>query len=309
MKVKKIFIVILTLLILGFMYTVLDLYKKYDIDDIKVNNGDSIYMIYKRNNIKYTIIDKIIYKFLDSKSISSGIYETRGKITKLNFIKTILNEKPKVIKLVIPEGSTTDQIFLNIEKFKIATKQEILEILKDYDFYYKHSENFEGYFYPATYEFNSNVTAKEIIDKILNEFLNNFPPSKYKDKDSFYNNLILASIVERETQDENEVEKVAGVFKHRLSINKRLESDATLRYVLPNQKQALKKELQTNMSKYNTYRHAGLTPTPISNPSKLTILKTMNAKIDENLYFFARNGKIYYSKTHEEHLRKRNSEN
>lgn len=307
MKIKKIFIAILIIFILVFMYIFLNLFKKYDIGNIKVENGDSIYMIYEKNNIDYTILDKIIYKFVDSRSISSGLYENDKKITKIEIIKKLLNEKPKIIKFVIPEGATTNQIFDKIEKLKIATKEEIMEALRNYDFYYKHSENFEGYFYPATYEFNSNVEIKEMLDKILGEFLKNFPPSKYKDKDAFYNNLILASIVERETQNEDEKEKIAGVFKHRLKINKRLESDATLRYVLPDQKQATKKELQSNMSKYNTYRHSGLTPTPISNPAKSTIIKTMNAKVDENLYFFAKNGKIYYSKTHDEHLRKRNS--
>ena len=69
---------------------------------------------------------------------------------------------------------------------------------------------------------------------------------------------------------------------------------------------AYKKELENNESLYNTYKHKGLPPTPICNPDKDTIEITINAPESEYLFFFMSGGKTYYSKTHEEHLRKRN---
>lgn len=83
----------------------------------------------------------------------------------------------------------------------------------------------------------------------------------------------------------------------------RLESDATLKYELG--RQAYRKELLTDMSPYNSYKHKGLPPTPVSNPSKETFDAVVNAEITGDLFFFTYKGGTYYSKTHDEHLKKR----
>lgn len=307
--IKKIVSFIVIIFLCFSLFVVYDYsIKKYEINNISVEKGDNIQKILKKENISYYKYEKFFITKYKDKNIYTGNYEINKTLTKKELIDEIYNKKPKNIFLTIPEGMTNEKVFKRIEALGLSTQKEIEKVLENYDFYYTHSKNFEGYFYPATYEFTNDVTAKEIVDKILNEFLKQFPVEKYKDKDKFYNNLILSSIVELETQNKDEVENVAGVFKHRLRIDKRLESDATLRYVLEDNKRASYTDLKNNMSLYNTYRHKGLTPTPVCNPSKHTILTTMNAKENENLYFFARDGKIYYSKTHQEHLNKRNSE-
>lgn len=174
--------------------------------------------------------------------------------------------------------------------------------MKKYNFYYKHNEVFEGYFYPETYYFSKDETPKEILDKIFKEFLDKYPIKNY-DRDIFYNQLILASIIEKEAFHNEDKRKISAVFNNRLKLNMLLQSDATLKYAL--NRDVYKKDLMTSTSAYNTYKYKGLTPSPISNPSNESIMAAINPENSDNLYFFMYNKKTYYSKTHDEHLKKR----
>ena len=191
-----------------------------------------------------------------------------------------------------------------MEALELGTKEEIDKVLSKVDFPYPHeNNNFEGYFYPETYIFPENVTTKQVIQTILAEFLKKFPPEKYPDKQKFYDNLKMASIVEAEVPDAADKPKVAGIFLKRLEIDMKLESDATLKYELG--RQASRNELKSQNTPYNSYKVKGLPPTPIGNPPIETFKAVLNAEKTDNLFFFTYKGKTYYSKTHEEHLKKR----
>ena len=191
-----------------------------------------------------------------------------------------------------------------MEALELGTKEEIDKVLSEVDFPYPHeNNNFEGYFYPETYIFPENVTTKQVIQTILAEFLKKFPPEKYPDKQKFYDNLKMASIVEAEVPDAVDKPKVAGIFLKRLEIDMKLESDATLKYELG--RQASRNELKSQNTPYNSYKVKGLPPTPIGNPPIETFKAVLNAEKTDNLFFFTYKGKTYYSKTHEEHLKKR----
>jgi len=153
------------------------------------------------------------------------------------------------------------------------------------------------------YIFSENVTTKQVIRTILDEFLKKFPPEKYPDKKKFYDDLKLASIVEAEVPDEADKPKVAGIFLKRLEIGMKLESDATLKYELG--RQATRNDLKLQNTAYNSYKVKGLPPTPIGNPPIETFKAVLNAEKTDDLFFFTYKGKTYYSKTHEEHLKKR----
>ncbi|HBG22533.1 MAG TPA: endolytic transglycosylase MltG, partial [Peptococcaceae bacterium] len=78
--------------------------------------------------------------------------------------------------------------------------------------------------------------------------------------------VTLASIVEREAKLEEERSRIAAVFLNRLNEEKRLESCATVQYILGKQKEELTNKDLQNPSPYNTYLHMGLPPGPIANP-------------------------------------------
>ena len=279
--------------------------REYSNVNINVKKGTSFTQIYKDLKLKYGIIDKIYLKLNGGNiKLKVGTYKFNGKLSKYEIIKKMKNSETNGVKLTIPEGFTSKQVFSRMESLELGTSEEINKVLSEIDFPYPHeNNNFEGYFYPETYIFSENVTTKQVIQTILAEFLKKFPPEKYPDKQKFYDDLKMASIVEAEVPDAVDKPKVAGIFLKRLEIGMRLESDATLKYELG--RQASRNELKSQDTPYNSYKVKGLPPTPIGNPPIETFKAVLNAEKTDNLFFFTYKGKTYYSKTHEEHLKKR----
>ena len=250
-------------------------------------------------------MDKIYLKTLgEDFKLKVGTYKFNGKLSKYEVLKKLKNKESNGIRVTIPEGFTKKQVYERLEALGLGSEEDINKALSEIDFPYPHeNNNFEGYFYPETYIFNEGVTTKQVLTTILNEFLKKFPPEKYPDKQKFYDQLKLASIVEAEVSDQVDKPKVAGIFIKRLEIGMKLESDATLKYELG--RQALRGELKTKETPYNSYKVKGLPPTPIGNPPVETFKAVENAEVTDDLFFFTHKGKTYYSKTHEEHLKKR----
>ena len=104
--------------------------------------------------------------------------------------------------------------------------------------------------------------------------------------------VILASIVEKETGLERERGKVAAVFLNRLRKGMRLQADPTVIYGLtggaaPLGRPLSRSDLRDTANPYNSYRHAGLPPTPICNPGLASLQAVLNPAEGDWLYFVA----------------------
>jgi UPF0755 protein len=100
---------------------------------------------------------------------------------------------------------------------------------------------------------------------------------------------------------------VSGIFQNRLAIGMALQADASIEYTLDVPLNELKEgELAQNLreldSPYNTYKNAGLPPTPISNPG-LTAIKAVLEPIPSEYFYYLTDaeGNFYYAKTLKEH--------
>lgn len=299
------FNVVISIMILILLFTLYNFFgvkREYKNLNVNVKKGMNFSQIYKELNLDYGLLDRIYLR--KGSKLKIGTYKFDGKFSKYEIVKKIKSSEINGIRLTIPEGFTKKQVYERMDALGLGNAEEIDNALKEIDFPYPHeNNNFEGYFYPETYIFSENVTTKYVLSTILNQFLKKFPPENYPDKNKFYDNLKLASIVEAEVPDKVDKPKVAGIFLKRLEIGMRLESDATLKYELG--KQATRDDLKTNTSVYNSYKVKGLPPTPIGNPPIETVKAVENAEITNNLFFFTYKGKTYYSETHDEHLKKR----
>ena len=305
LRIVYVVIFLILFMCLALFYNFFAARKEYKNVNINVKKGTTFTQIYEDLKLNYGIIDRIYLKLNGGNiKLKVGTYKFNGKFSKYEIIKKIKNSETNGVKLTIPEGFTSKQLFARMEALELGTTEEINKALSEVDFPYPHeNNNFEGYFYPETYIFSENVTTKQVIQTILAEFLKKFPPEKYPDKQKFNDTLKLASIVEAEVPDAVDKPKVAGIFLKRLEIGMRLESDATLKYELG--RQATRNELKQQNTQYNSYKVKGLPPTPIGNPPIETFKAVLNAEKTDNLFFFTHKGKTYYSKTHEEHLQKR----
>ena len=100
--------------------------------------------------------------------------------------------------------------------------------------------------------------------------------------------IILASIVEEETNNNQEKPLIASVYLNRLRRGMPLQADPTVKYAVGDF--TLRRILNTHLaveSPFNTYLHAGLPPAPICLPSAASVDAVLNAPETQYLYFCA----------------------
>jgi UPF0755 protein len=120
-----------------------------------------------------------------------------------------------------------------------------------------------------------------------------------------YQALIVASLVEEEAGVPGDFPKVARVVYNRLEAGMPLQFDSTLNYVLAQRKLHLTFEDIRTPSRYNTYLHAGLPPTPISNPGLRALRAALEPAPGDWLYFVAidKKGHSAFTASYSEFLR------
>ena len=151
------------------------------------------------------------------------------------------------------------------------------------------TRSLEGFLYPATYELNVRAPARDLVERQLAAFRDNFATVNLerarRGKLTAYDVLIIASMVEREAQLAKERPLIAAVIYNRLKDGTPLGIDATTRYALNKPSGALlQSELEID-SPYNTRRRAGLPPTPIGNPG-LSSMRAAAAPADVKFRYF-----------------------
>ena len=117
--------------------------------------------------------------------------------------------------------------------------------------------------------------------------------------------VVLASIIEKETARASERRLVAAVYSNRLKRGLPLQADPTTIYPVtkgrPLGRRILRSELQSD-DPYNTYRHNGLPPGPITNPGKASIHAALDPAPSNALYFVAQgDGSSAFADTLEQH--------
>ncbi len=169
-------------------------------------------------------------------------------------------------------------------------------------------DNPEGMLFPDTYFYTAGTTDVELLQRsrqqleaVLSEqWENRLGALPYEDS---YDALILASIIEKESAATSERGDIAGVFIRRLERGMRLQSDPTVIYGMGSQFNGdlTRADLQAE-TPYNTYRIAGLPPTPIALAGLESIRASLNPVESDYLYFVATgDGGHYFSSTLEEH--------
>lgn len=164
----------------------------------------------------------------------------------------------------------------------------------------------EGYIMGYAQKFSVDATPTDIVRTAI-EGLNSYAQAKQLKTAfqahglSFYEGLILASIVQKEVSRSEDMPHVAQVFYSRLQKGMPLGSDVTFIYGARLQGVAPSTDLD---SPYNTRIHKGLPPTPIANPGKDALYAVAHPSKTNDLFFVAGDdGVTYFSKTNQEHER------
>jgi uncharacterized YceG family protein len=155
----------------------------------------------------------------------------------------------------------------------------------------KGTKTAEGFMFPATYTVVQGGPVKELVDKQLAAYRENFAKVDMayakRRKLTRYDVLIIASLVEREAQLDKERPLIASVIYNRLAAGNTLGIDATIRYELNMWNRPLRVSELERDTPYNTRTRRGLPPTPIGNPG-LKSLQAAAHPARTDYFFFVR---------------------
>ena len=256
--------------------------------------------IIRKNNYTFRILIKLM-KLEDQ--LKYGEYDLSPSMNMLQILDKLVKGEVIVYKVTIPEGYTSIKIAELLETKEITNKEAFLELIEDKE------KSPEGYLFPETYEVPKKYGAENMIKVMLSNFNrvateNNFTEKSEEIGFSLDEIIILASIIEKEAKFNDEKNKVSSVFHNRLKTGMKLQSCATIQYILGTPKEKLdENDLKIN-SPYNTYLYKGLPPGPICNPGLDSIMAALEPEEEDYLYFvLGENGRHIFSKTYQEHLK------
>ena len=245
------------------------------------------------------IINSVAFKFyslvFNYKTVHSGCYEIEKGLSVGRLVHKLAKGRQTPIKLVLGKSRTKEEFAETIDNELAFSKKELLSKMNDNEFlksFGVDSITVLSLFIPNTYEVYWNITIDDFFKRMSVEQDRFWRKREDKLKAIGYNKfevLTIASIVEEETNMNDEKPIVAAVYINRLKKGMPLQADPTIKFALGDFtiKRIVGKMLGVE-SPYNTYRNLGLPPAPICIPSIASIDAVLNYEKNDYLFFCAR---------------------
>jgi UPF0755 protein len=248
-------------------------------------------------------------------SVQPGTYAFKRGIAWSVILDDLSGGKVLTARLVIPEAWDLRGIAPRIATVTGLDEDSIMFVMTDTAVARRlgtPGPTLEGYLYPATYTFPVAAPLDTILAQMVTAYQRIWTAERRARADSMGLNerevVTLASIIEKEARQRDEMPTISAVYHNRLRRGQRLEADPTVQYALgEHQERLLYAHIDSVADNpYNTYRHAGLPPGPIGSPSALGIDAALAPADVNDLYFVARpDGSHVFTRTFAEHTRAR----
>jgi UPF0755 protein len=207
------------------------------------------------------------------------------------------------------EGWTSWEMAEHLESLGLTTRDSFMDCLVDciFEADFLTVDGLEGYLYPDTYFVDPNAYSDQsFIQRLLTTFESKLSNEDWEAIETSDRTLeeviIMASIVEREERNPDEMPTVAGVLWSRYDSDHWIGADATVLYALGRTSGGLTGTDLDNDSPYNTRKFRGLPPGPISNPGLASIRAAIYPEETDYFYYLHdAEGNIHYGRTLEEH--------
>ena len=215
------------------------------------------------------------------KHVRPGSYIVEAQQRELALVRKLRNGQQDPIRLTIGKFRTPGQL-----------NQYLNKKLMHNDF----NVTLDSFYLirPNTYEFYWTVTPEQFMQRMEKEYDTYWAKTDlkvlkdFKDIKDPKDLIVLASIVEEETNNNQEKPLIASVYLNRLRKGMPLQADPTVKYAVGDftLRRILNKHL-VEESPFNTYLHIGLPPAPICLPSASSVDAVLNAPQTNYLYFCA----------------------
>jgi UPF0755 protein len=248
----------------------------------------------------------------DALRLKAGEYRFEQPLSAIDVIGKIARGDVFVVAITFPEGLTIAEMAKVFESNNFGTAESFVEaandvsVVKELD---PTATDLEGYLFPNTYTLPRKSNAAALVRMMVAQFEREMTPemrSAAAARGLTLRELVtLASIVEKETGQDEERPLVASVYSNRLKLGMGLQCDPTVIYALMRVGRYtgnLRRDDLAFDSPYNTYRYRGLPPGPIASPGRSSLQAAVRPAESEFLYFVSRNdGTHVFARTLREH--------
>ncbi len=293
---------------------------------VTIEKEDTLYNLLhtlkEQGKIRNTTLIKIYIKLnnIDG-NIKPGTYEISTKENLAAFLEIISrgNEKDNVVRVTVPEGFDVEKIARTLEENGLVSYEDFINAVKSYplpEYISSSSEkryNLEGFLFPDTYEFKKDASPEDII-RVMLKRLEDVLQEITKDQniqvpqEEIERYIIIASMIEKEAKNTEEMSTIASVINNRLEISMRLQIDATVIYALGEHKEILTYDDLEVSSPFNTYKIHTLPVGPIASPGREAIRAALSPEDTDYIYYLynPEEGKHYFTSDYNDFLQKKN---
>ena len=298
--VDRIEYITLLVILSSIYYLSIPLPLKRNITISSSNPKDVIYKLQK-DGYPVGILDIFLLNYLGE--IKKGrVYLGRDN-NRLEILKIIASKEGRYKKITLIPGETTT-IFLeqladdmNLSKIKLYTA------FNRFCRYKEASIIADSYNIPINYSEESIIkllcrSSEKVYKKISLKYYGYYNPNEWRDI------LTIASIIQKEAANTQEMPKISSVIRNRLKKGMRLQMDGTLNYGIYSHTKVTPERIRSDKTTYNTYKHKGLPSMPVCNVSKSAIEAAINPSKTNYLYFIKKDATHHnFATTYKQHLK------
>lgn len=258
-----------------------------------------------KNNLDINSLDKFLLILFGSPQ--SGWIEIKpsyndGSTSKGSFLYQLTNSKAALKELTLIPGETM-YFFINYINETLGLDKQAL-----WDAYNEFAEYPEGVIYPDTYKVPLDIGPRYLMSYLTSLSMKQHRKNAIKilgryDEKQWFNYVTIASIVQKESANKEEMPIVAAVIYNRLKAKMPLQMDGSLNYGEFSHTRVTPERIRNDKSVYNTYKYKGIPPYPVGSVSIDSIIATIKpANVD--YLFFVKNssGTHSFSNSYKQHL-------
>ncbi len=242
----------------------------------------------------------------DAGSIQPGTYQLKKEMKASEALNLLLDPASRIsITVQLREGLRLNQIFEIIQRDTGFTKEQLDAAVKDPSVKLpkEANGNAEGYLFPATYTFDSDVTPVQLVAAMVARYEQavkkvGIPPAQSREI------LTKASVIQAEGRNPDDMAKISTVIDNRLAKGMKLQMDSTVNYGTGKTGITTTPADRAKDTPYNTYLYPGLPAGPINSPGENALNAAINPEPGPWLFFVTVNpdtGETKFASTEAEH--------
>lgn len=230
-----------------------------------------------------------------TESIHAGEYFFEQPATPDEVLARLVAGDVRKFRLTIPEGLVLKQIAQRVEQAEIGPADAFLELARSAELAEQlgiEGDTFEGYLFPETYTVRAGTSLEALLKTMLAQLEAQLTPELLEQAARHGLNrhqlVTLASIIEKEAGNVQEMPLISAAFHNRLKRGIPLQADPTVIYGVADFNGNLTRKHLETPTPYNTYRMRGLPPGPIANPGLAALSAAANPAESKVIYFVSR---------------------